>query len=104
MLNRRLFLGTVAAGGVAQAFTSSLNAAELQGAISDVQQRMVKIFGAGGLAGLHAYGTGFLISPDGHVATVLSHVLDTEIVQVVLHDGRRLHGKVIGTDVELDLA
>jgi serine protease Do len=56
------------------------------------------------LAGLHAYGTGFLISPNGHIATVLSHVLDSNVVNVVLHDGRRLPGKVVGTDVDLDLA
>ncbi len=104
MWNRRRFLRSVAAGGAALSFASSVRGADLQGAIGDVQQRMVKIFGAGGLAGLHAYGTGFLISPDGHVATVLSHVLDNDVVQVVLHDGRRLHGKVIGTDVDLDLA
>lgn len=79
-------------------------AADTASAINDVQQRMVKIFGAGGLSGLKAYGTGFLISPDGHVATVLSHVLDVDAVNVVLHDGRRMLGKVVGTDVDLDLA
>ncbi|OAI52898.1 serine protease, partial [Planctomyces sp. SCGC AG-212-M04] len=104
MLNRRRFMESVAAGGLGLQWASFVTADDLQGAIGDVQQRMVKIFGAGGLAGLHAYGTGFLISPDGHIATVLSHVLDSDNVSVVLHDGRKLHGKVIGTDVELDLA
>jgi serine protease Do len=104
MLNRRRFLKSVAAGGLGLHLASSVKADELQGAIGDVQQKMVKIFGAGGLAGLHAYGTGFLISPDGHIVTVLSHVLDNDVVSVVLHDGRKLHGKVIGTDVDLDLA
>ena len=103
MLNRRRFMGSVAAGLGLQV-ASSLQGAELEGAINDVQQKMVKIFGAGGLAGLHAYGTGFLVSPDGHIVTVLSHVLDNDVVQVVLHDGRKLHGKVVGTDVETDLA
>jgi serine protease Do len=103
MLNRRRFLSSVAAGGLGLHF-ASLKAAELPGAISDVQKRMVKIFGAGGLAGLHAYGTGFLISPDGHIATVLSHVLDAEVVNVVLHNGKKILGKVVGTDVDLDLA
>jgi serine protease Do len=101
--NRRQFLGAAVAGAGIP-IVGSLEAGELQGAIGDVQQRMVKIFGAGGLAGLHAYGSGFLISPDGHVATVLSHVLDNDVVQIVLHDGRKRLGKVVGTDFELDLA
>jgi serine protease Do len=102
---RRLLKGAAATGlGLWSCGRGRGVAADMQTAIADVQQRMVKIFGAGGLAGLYAYGTGFLISADGHVATVLSHVLDAEVVNVVLHDGRRMFGKVVGTDVELDLA
>jgi serine protease Do len=66
--------------------------------------RMVKIFGAGGLRNLHAYGTGFLVSPAGHVATVYSHVLDADSVVVVLGDGRRFTGEVLGAEPQLDLA
>lgn len=72
--------------------------------IDDVQSRVVKIFGAGGLAGLHAYGTGFLVSSEGHIVTVWSHVLDTDAVTVVLSDGRRFYGKLLGTDVDRDVA
>jgi serine protease Do len=73
-------------------------------AIESVQPRMVKIFGAGGLRGLHEYSTGFLVSADGHVATAWSHVLDAEEVSVVLHDGRRYFAEVLGAEPALDLA
>jgi len=104
IISRRQFVRSVASLGLGAVIGRTLHAADMRGSIADVQQRMVKIFGAGGLAGLHAYGTGFLISPNGHIATILSHVLDSDIVNVVLHDGRRLPGKVVGTDVDLDLA
>src|SRR5258708_2442460 len=41
-----------------------------------VQPKIVKIFGAGGLHGLEIYQSGFLVSADGYVLTVWSHVLD----------------------------
>jgi serine protease Do len=58
-----------------------------QTAIDAVQPRVVKIFGAGGIANLASYGSGFLVSPQGHIVTVWSHVLHGEVVAVVLHDG-----------------
>jgi serine protease Do len=73
-------------------------------AIDEVQPQVVKIFGAGGVANLHSYGTGFLVSPEGHVVTVWSHVLDGDVVNVVLSDGRRFYGKVLGAEPQLDLA
>ncbi len=72
--------------------------------IAHVQPRIVKIFGAGGIRRLYAYGTGFLVSADGHIATVWSHVLDADEVTVVLGDGRRFGAKVLGAEPELDLA
>jgi len=78
--------------------------AQTNSAMEDVQSRMVKIFGAGGLGGLHAYGTGFLVSSEGHIATVWSHVLDTNTVTAVLSDGRRFYAKVLGADIEHDVA
>ncbi|MFN0055739.1 MAG: S1C family serine protease [Planctomycetales bacterium] len=72
--------------------------------IDRVSRRVVKIFGAGGIRGLYAYSTGFLVSPRGHLVTVWSHVLDDQAVTVVLHDGRRLEGKILGAEPQLDLA
>jgi len=49
-------------------------------------------------------GSGFLIDKGGHVLTN-NHVVDgADRVQVILSDGRRLKGKVIGTDKTDDLA
>jgi len=72
--------------------------------IEEVQTRLVKIFGAGGVGGLHSYSTGFIISPDGYVATVWSHVLDPDVVTVVLGNGRKLDGRVVGAEPQLHLA
>jgi serine protease Do len=72
--------------------------------IEFVQARVVKIYGAGGIANLHSYGTGFIVSSEGHIATVWSHVLDGDVVTVVLEDGRRYYGEVLGAEPHLDLA
>lgn len=72
--------------------------------IAAVSPKVVKIFGAGGGQKLHAYGSGFLVSPNGHIVTVWSHILDGDTVTIVLHDGRRYQGKVIGAEPPLDMA
>ena len=64
-------------------------AAPLHDTIRDAQRKVVKIYGAGGVRGLEAYQTGILISPEGHVLTALSYVLDTDDLTVVLDDGRQ---------------
>lgn len=66
--------------------------------------KVVKIFGAGGISSLEAYGTGFLVSPNGHIVTVWSHLLDTGDVSVVLNDGRRFNAKFLKGNALLDLA
>jgi S1-C subfamily serine protease len=80
------------------------SAADSASAIDAAQRRVVKVYGAGGASGLEAYQTGVLISPEGHVLTAWSYVLDTDTVAVVLHDGRRLEGKLVGADPKLELA
>jgi len=72
--------------------------------IASVSPKVVKIFGAGGGQKLHAYGSGFLVSPNGHIVTVWSHILDGDTVTVVLDDGRRYQGKVLGAEPPLDMA
>jgi S1-C subfamily serine protease len=67
------------------------------------QKRVVKVYGAGGLSGLEAYQSGFLVSPEGHVATAWSYVLDVEPI-VVLDDGRRFESKIVGFEPSLELA
>ncbi|MFO7143769.1 serine protease [Arthrospira sp. PCC 8006] len=49
-------------------------------------------------------GSGFILSPDGHILTN-SHVVEgTDTVQVILKDGRRYDGRVLGTDSVTDVA
>lgn len=93
-----------AAAWLAMLTGARVHAAPPDDAISAVQSRVVKIYGAGGLANLHAYGTGFIVSSEGHIATVWSHVLDGDTVVVVLDDGRRFYGRVLGAEPHLDLA
>ncbi len=78
-------------------------AQDLTGTIVDAQMRCVKVYGAGGPEGLEAYQSGFFVSPQGHVATVWSYVLDAEPL-IVLDDGRRMKGQVVGFEPKLELA
>jgi serine protease Do len=71
--------------------------------VRDVQQKVVKVYGAGGLAGLEAYQSGCLVSPEGHVATAWSYVLDVDPT-VVLDDGRRFEATIVGFEPKLELA
>lgn len=66
--------------------------------------KTVKLFGAGGLAGLDAYQSGFFISAEGHILTVWSTVLDVDTVVAVTSDGGRLEAKVLGIDPNLEIA
>jgi S1-C subfamily serine protease len=72
--------------------------------IDGVQPKIVKIYGAGGIRGLEAYQSGFLISPEGHILTVWSYVLDTDVVSVTLDDGRRYQATLLGADPRLEIA
>jgi serine protease Do len=45
-----------------------------------------------------------LISSEGHVVTVWSHVLDADEVTIVLNDGRRFQAKLLGAEPQLDVA
>lgn len=73
-------------------------------AIKSVLPRVVKIFGAGGIKNLESYGSGFLVSADGHIVTVWSHVLDADTVTVVLDDGRHYQAELVGAEPSLELA
>ncbi|MCA9237491.1 MAG: trypsin-like peptidase domain-containing protein [Planctomycetales bacterium] len=72
--------------------------------IRDVQRKVVKIYGAGGLRQMEAYQSGILVSAEGHVVTALSYVLDTDDVAAVLDDGRKFSVEFVGSDPVLELA
>lgn len=71
---------------------------------AEIQPKMVKIYGAGGLRGLEAYQSGVLISGEGHILTVWSYVLDSDAVDVTLHDGRKFEAQLVGMDPRLEIA
>lgn len=72
--------------------------------IRSVQEKVVKIYGAGGVAGLESYQTGVLVSPEGHVLTSWSTVLDADSVVVVTTQGQRVDATLVGVDPALEIA
>jgi serine protease Do len=78
--------------------------AALPEVIESVQPKMVKVYGAGGLRGLEAYQSGWLIIDKGHVLTVWSYVLDTDVITVTLDDGRKFNAEIVGHDPRLEIA
>ncbi len=85
-------------GGSASAATS------FAPVIAQVQPKIVKIYGAGGFNGMAHYQSGFLISADGFVLTAWSYVLDSDVVNVILNDGRKFKAELKGIDPKLELA
>ena len=69
-----------------------------------VNEKLVKLFGAGGFRGVVNYGTGILVSPDGHILTVASQMLETSELIVHLSDGRKMRAVVLAAEPELDAA
>ncbi|HEY2784905.1 MAG TPA: trypsin-like peptidase domain-containing protein [Fimbriiglobus sp.] len=91
---------------VAALFTAGpVSAAEPIPVVADkVNQKLVKLFGAGGFRSVTNYGTGILISADGYILTVASQLLDTTDIVVHLYDGRRMKASVVVVEPELDCA
>ena len=81
-----------------------LQAQDLHKVIRQAQQKVVKIYGAGGLRQMESYQSGIIVSPEGHVLTTLSYVLDTDDLAVVLDDGRKFLPERVGTDPLRELA
>ncbi|MEN6448988.1 MAG: S1C family serine protease [Thermoguttaceae bacterium] len=79
-------------------------ASPLAATVDQVQPKIVKIFGAGGVRGMENYQSGILISSEGHILTAFSHVLDTDYIDAVLADGRKFDAKLLGADPRLDVA
>jgi S1-C subfamily serine protease len=104
-MNVALALATSAALAVGAApRAAAADAISFAASSAATQPKMVKIYGAGGPAGLESYQSGFLISAEGHVLTVWSYVLDTDYITATLNDGRKFEAKVIGADPRLEIA
>jgi S1-C subfamily serine protease len=91
----------LAGAGVTRA---SDGAASFTQVARQVQPKVVKIYGAGGIRGLEHYQSGVLISGKGHVLTVSSYVLDSDEVTVVLDDGRHFTAQQIAADPLTEIA
>src|SRR5436190_409826 len=68
----------------------------------DVNPKLVKLFGAGGFRGIANYGTGILISPDGHILTSATQMLDSAELVVHLSDGVKMKATVLVVEPLLD--
>lgn len=90
-----IVLATATAASAQQSFTAT---------VAEVNKKMVKLFGAGGIKGLPSYGTGILVSPKGHILTCNNHILTSQDLRVHLYDGRFYHCKVVFREPELDVA
>lgn len=67
------------------------------------QPCIVKLFGAG-VGNLDSYGSGVLVSSEGHVITVWNHLINTGFLTAVTNDGQRFSVSVTGTSRDFDLA
>ncbi len=78
-----------------------------QPSVTDVvaaqQPVVVKLFGAG--AGtLDSYGSGIIVSSEGHVLTVWNHLVSAGFLTAVTSDGRKFAVDTVGTSTEHDVA
>ena len=78
---------------------------------SDMQDQLRRFFGRGfqipeqpEMPNQKALGSGVIISADGYILTNNHVVENSKTIQVTLSDGRKLSGKVIGTDPQTDVA
>jgi S1-C subfamily serine protease len=94
----------LAGGGLMSHAAGRAAAASPQETIAGAARKVVKIYGAGGVRGLEAYQTGILVSPAGHIITVMSTVLDADELTCVLDDGRRYRATILGADPSRELA
>lgn len=67
-------------------------------------RRVVKVYGAGGIGRIEAYGTGILVSPSGHILAASGPMLETEGLKVVLADGTSVAARPVAVDADLGLA
>ncbi|MDR3110557.1 MAG: trypsin-like peptidase domain-containing protein [Planctomycetaceae bacterium] len=67
-------------------------------------EKVVKVYGAGGMGGFHGYQSGCVVSPDGHILTIISAALEADPIRVVLSDGRRVDAKIVDVDPILEIA
>ncbi|MFM7059120.1 MAG: S1C family serine protease [Planctomycetota bacterium] len=101
--SRRRFLTAALALPLARPATAALLAQEPSQPVVDPRQVVVKLFGAG-VGSLDSYGTGVLISSQGHILTIANHLVSTGFLTAVTADGRRWPVETLATSTEHDAA
>lgn len=99
LLGNALFCAAPAAGA-----GDSVGGTDQGNVLARGQEAVVKLYGAGGFAGLEGYQTGVFVDDSGAVLTVDSPVLDGGAVAVVDAFGDRYEGRVEGVDRSTGLA
>src|SRR3982750_3115578 len=100
-MNRRQFLTTLGALAAAPA----VRAPDPYGKVAlEANEKLVKLFGAGGYRGAESFGTGILVSPKGHILTAAAPFLDGRDLRLHLPDGRKYSFKVKVVEPEFDAA
>jgi serine protease Do len=67
-------------------------------------EKLVKLFGAGGYRGAESFGTGVIVSPQGHILTAAAPVLDGRELRLHLPDGRKYPFKIKVIEPAFDAA
>ncbi len=98
---RTLLFAAIVTAGSAQV---AVGADPFHDVADQVNKRLVKLFGAGGFQRLNGYGSGIVVSPEGHILTVASQLLDTSELIVHMPDGLRMRATVLVVEPELDAA
>ena len=97
----RLFLALIVLGSLATAGSATDPYAKTA---AQANEKLVKLFGAGGFRGAESFGTGIIISPDGHILTAAAPFLDGRELRLHLPDGRKMPFKVKVIEPEFDAA
>ncbi len=72
--------------------------------ITESQSKVVKIYGAGNVPGMHGYQAGILISADGYILTALTAALQADPLSAVLDNGRKFEARLVDADPLLEIA
>jgi S1-C subfamily serine protease len=83
--------------------TAAVQDSNVETVLQQQQATVVKLFGAG-LGNLDSYGSGTLISEEGHVLTIWNHLINTGFLTAVTSDGKRYSVDVVGTSRDFDIA
>jgi serine protease Do len=70
----------------------------------EANEKLVKLYGAGGYRGAESFGTGIIVSPQGHILTAAAPFLDGRELRLHLPDGRKFPFKVKLVEPAFDAA